>query len=926
MTPPADSATPADPATPVDSAPPADSATPAETPAAGTTPGTPAPDLAPTYPVHWEADVILSDGGTVHLRPSGPADTEALRQMHSRMSDRTKYLRYFTAVSEISNSQLAIFTDVDYDSTAGLVAVLGGDLIAAGTYHRAAGTDAAEVAFVVEDAHQRRGLGSILLEHLAAAAQERGIRRFTAEVLSDNPQMLRIFIDAGYAVTREFSSGVVEVSFEIEPTAASMAVIEGREQRAEARSIQRLLAPTSIAVIGASNDPTKIGHAVLLNLLRGEFTGPVYPVNSESRSVQGVRAYGKVTDIPDPVDLAIVAVPAGTVAEVVEGCRAKGVHALMVVTAGFADADSGGAVAQKHLVAVARAHGMRVLGPNCLGVVNTDPAIHMNATLAPVVPGPGRVGFFCQSGALGIAILAQAANRGLGLSTFVSAGNRADVSGNDMLQFWLGDQRTEVVMLYLESFGNPRKFARLARVLARRKPVIAMKSGRHALVAPGLALSAATISETAVATLFEQSGVIRVNTLNDAFDVASLMSTQPLPTGERVAIVGNSTALGLLALDACLDSGLSVADEVPRDLGVNVSPAELAAAVRETISREDVDAVVVVYVPPVATAGLGHAAALRLAVADATVPVVSTFLAVEGLPEHLAVRGADGSAERGSVPSYSTPERAVGALAYSMRYAAWLRRPSGELVEPVGIEPDRARAIVDRIRADDHTERPLTDTELVEILGCYGLELLPFRTADSAEQAVEAAVALGFPVVLKTFDEQLRHRADQVGVRTGLDSTAAVDAAYRDLAAVGRAVYVQKQANARKSLLPTVFGITADPSFGAIVSFGLGGVATELLDDRVYRAVPLTDVDAADLIGSPRAAPLLTGYRDTDPVDQRALADVALRLSALADDLPEITELQLRPVLVGPDGVGIAGAVGIIGPPTARLDPRRRMR
>ena len=525
------------------------------------------PPGAASYPQHWEADIVLTDGGVAHLRPVSPQDTEALRAMHSRMSERTKYLRYFSVVPQVTPQLLAVFTDVDYVGKVGLVVELGGEIIAAATYHVDGKGTSAEVAFLVEDAHQGRGLGSILLEHLAAAAQERGIPQFTAEVLAENQGMVRVFLDAGYAVQREYDSGVVEVAFDIAPTVASREVTTSREQRAEARSIARLLTPASVAVIGASDEPTKLGHAVLLNLLRGGFTGPVYPVNPDTRSVQGVRAYASVTDIPDPVDLAVVTVPAASVAEVVESCRAKGVHGLVVMTAGFADAGESGASAQRHMVALARANGMRVIGPNCLGLVNTSRAVRLNGTLAPVVPPPGRVGFFCQSGALGIAILADAAGRGLGLSSFVSAGNRADVSGNDLLQYWQSDDRTEVVLLYLESFGNPRKFARLARALARTKPVIAVKSGRHALVSPGLAANATVMSETAVATLFAQSGVIRTASMSEAFDVAQLLATQPVPAGRRVAIVGNSTALGVLALDACVDAGLEVADGAPADLG-----------------------------------------------------------------------------------------------------------------------------------------------------------------------------------------------------------------------------------------------------------------------------------------------------------------------------------------------------------------------
>ena len=890
-------------------------------------------DLAPGYPQHWEADVLLADGGAVHLRPSAATDGPAILAMHDRMSDRTRYLRYFQAVSHISPSQLAVFTDVDYVSAVGLVAELGGQLIAAGSYHRDKNNpDAAEVAFVVEDAQQRRGLGSILLEHLAAAAQERGVKRFTAEVLGENQTMLRVFIDAGYAVTREFSSGVVDLGFDIKPTESSLAVITSREHRAESRSIARLLAPRSVAVIGASNETRKLGHAVLVNLLRAGFTGPVYPVNPETLSVQGVRAYKSVLDIPDPVDIAVVTVPAASVAEVLESCRAKGVHGLVVVTGGFADADplgdaGDGADAQRRMVSMARANGMRVLGPNCLGVVNTDPAVRLNATLAPVVPPPGRVGFFCQSGALGIAILADAASRGLGLSSFVSAGNRADVSGNDLLQFWHSDERTEVVLLYLESFGNPRKFARLARTLARAKPVIAVKSGRHALVSPGLAASTAAVSDTAVATLFAQSGVIRTDTLGEAFDAAQLLAHQPIPRGERVAILGNSTALGVLALDACVEAGLTVVDEVPVDFGVSVSPEELGGAVRIAVGRADVDAVVVVYVPPVAIPGQAHAEALRAAASGSRVPVVSTFLAVDGLADSLTVRGEDGGAARGSVPSFRTPERAVAALAHAVRYGRWLGRPTGKVPALEGVESARARESMALMRLADPRDRDLSDEELVDLLDCYGISIARFESADNRVDVLAAAERVGYPVVLKAYDLSWRHRYDQLGVRLALADADAVAVAYDELAADGMGhVYVQVMAPRDRATVPTVLAITSDPSFGALVSFGIGGVATELLDDLAYQAVPLTDVDAADLIDGPKAAPLLTGYRGAAVVDRSAILDLALRLSALSDDLPEVSQLSLQPVLVGPAGTCITSAAGRIGPPASRPDVRRRLR
>ncbi len=881
------------------------------------------------YPQHWEADVLLADGGVVHLRPSGPADAAEIRAMHGRMSARTLYLRYFSALSEVSDAQVSLFTSVDYCDSAGIVAVLGGNLIAASTYHRnkTGDTESAEVAFLVEDAQQRRGLGAILLEHLAAAAEERGIRRFTAEVLGENTSMMRVFTDAGYSVRREYDSGVVDLIFDIHPTEQSRAVIISREHRAEARSIARLLSPRSIAVIGASTDRSKLGHAVLMNLLSTDFTGPVYPVHPDVRSIRGVRAYGSVTDIPDDVDLAIVTVRAAKVAEVVESCRVKGVHGLVVMTAGFADEGPEGAAAQRHLVSVARAAGMRVLGPNCLGLVNTDPAVRMNATLAPVVPPPGRIGFFCQSGALGIAILADAAARRLGLSTFVSAGNRADVSGNDLLQFWQGDDRTEVVLLYLESFGNPRKFARLARVLARKKPVIAVKSGRHASLSPALAESSQQVSDAAVGSLFAQSGVIRTETLTAAFDVAQLLSTQQVPRGNRIAIIGNSSALGMLAVDAGIDAGLDVVDGAALDMGAAVTASGLAAAVTAAAQREDLDALIVVFAPSIATKGLQHAAALHEAVVKAPIPIVTTFLAVDGLMQHLAVISDDGSAARGSLPSFRTPERAVSALASAVRYGQWLARPPGTVPMLDGIDAAAAREAINAMRAKDgERERATTDTEVVSLLRCYGIELAEFKAIGSVDEALAAAEAMGYPVTLKSFDQSLRHRLDQSGIRLGVESPDHLRRAYDDLLSIaGPWLYVQKQVPREFSEVPTVFRITADPSFGALISFGIGGVATELLDDRAYRAVPLTDTDAADLIAAPRAAPLLNGYRGSRIVPKEPLIELALRLSAMSDDLPELVMLQLQPVLAGPAGLMVTGAIARIGPPSAKPDIRRRL-
>lgn len=904
---------------------------------------TAATESGPGYPRHWEADVVASDGGIVHVRPILPSDADALLRFHQSLSERTRYLRYFGPYPRIPPRDLERFTTVDHRTRVALICLLGDEVIAVGRYEglgpgSEGRVEAAEVAFVARDDHQGRGLGSILLEHLAAAARENGLRRFEAEVLVENHQMVRVFRDAGYQVSRAFAEGVLHLEFDIDPTERSLAVRDSREQRAEARSVHNALHPTSVAVIGASTDPSKIGHAVLANLLRANFTGPVYPVNPDARSVRGVRAYASVTEIPDEVDLAVVAVPAAGIDEVMDSCLEKGVTTLVVVSAGFADVGGSGVVAERRLVSEARAHGMRVIGPNALGVVNNDPAVRLNATLAPDLPGAGRVGFFSQSGALGIAILAAAKERGLGLSTFVSAGNRADLSGNDLLQYWQTDPNTDVVLLYLETFGNPRKFARLARRLARTKPVVAVKSGRNSGPTPALAASAVPIDEASVRALFEQAGVIRVETLTQLFDTALLLAYQPLPVGPRVAVVGNSSALGVLVADALLDGGMELAGP-PVDVGTGAPPEEFAAAVARAIrddppegptdTAEDgpgdaagADALIAVFVPPIAIPGAEYARALREAVAGSHKPVAAVFLAAEGVPAELSVAREDGSPGPGSVPSYPSPERAAAALARVSRYARWRAHPVGEFVSPPGIDAERARAVVGRLGAGQ--SHRLSDAEAVELLACYGVPVTDFRVVSHADAAVAAAEELGFPVAIKALGERWRHRTDLVGVRLDLADPSGVRRAHADLERLtGQGeVYVQRMA---PKGISCVLEIVDDPSFGSLLSFGLSGMATELLGDRAFRVVPVSDQDAAALVRAPRAAPLLAGYRGTEPVDLAALEDLVLRVGRIAEDLPEVRSLALDPVLTSAAGAFVTGARIVLGPPPTRQDsgPRR---
>ncbi|WP_159919544.1 MULTISPECIES: bifunctional GNAT family N-acetyltransferase/acetate--CoA ligase family protein [Nocardia] len=879
-----------------------------------------APATPPLPPQHWFADVLASDGGVVRLRPITPDDSDRLQEFHSALSDRTRYLRYFGPYPRISPRDLYRTTHVDYHDRVGLVLELGEAIVAVGRYEllERNGPRAAEVAFVVADGHQGRGLGSILLEHLAGAAAENKIETFVAEVLAENTVMVTVFRDAGYQVERSRDGSVLHLEFAIDPTEALLSVRDSRERASEARSVGNLLAPRSVAVIGATPATGRVGGAVLSNLLSGLFQGPVFPVNPNRRSVRGVRAYATVREIPDEVDLAVVAVPPTAIGSVLDDCMAKGVKGLVVLTAGFGETGADGLAAERELVAAARGHGMRVVGPSALGIANTDPAVALNATLATVLPGRGRIGFFCQSGPLGAAILGEAAARNLGLSTFVSAGNRADVSGNDLLQYWDSDPDTDVVLLYLESFGNPRKFSRIARRVARTKPIVAVSSGRS------VAQPAGDMDRSIVRDLFAQAGIVQVDSISELFDCAALLGYQPLPRGSRLAVVGNSTALNWLALDAARGEGLEVGD--PVNLGPQATPGAYLDALVAALRSDETDAVIVVFAPPVPLPTAGFADAIRAAAAavpDAQKPILTTFVAEQGIPNLLAVRGPAATAVHGSIPSYPDPERAARALARVRRYAEWRTRPVSPVVRPPGIDTDRARQLVADWMAGSGGRR-LTDLETVELLACYGISVVEFREVRTAEEAVAAAEELGYPVAAKATGELWRRRPDLTGVRLDLWRPEAVRQGYADLAELcgDPVLHIQKMATKG---VGCILRVQDDPSFGSVIEFGLSGLIIELLGDRAYRALPLTADEAMALIDAPRAAPLLSGTPASPRVDKAALAELAQRISALFDDLPEMRELSFDPVLASPTSAEILYARGRIGPEPSRFDtgPRR---
>ncbi|MDQ1617452.1 MAG: hypothetical protein QOE19_21 [Actinomycetota bacterium] len=862
---------------------------------------------------------MLRDGGTAHLRPIRPEDADGLRRFHSRLSDETIYFRFFSLLRELSDKDVAKFTVVDHVDRVALIATVGDEMVGVVRYERIT-PDEAEVAFNIEDAYQGRGVGSVFLEHIAAAARERGVTRFVADVLPNNRRMLRVFQDAGYVVGHAMEDGVVRLEFGLEPTENSLAVTFDREHRAEAASVSRLLRPSSVAVVGASRSPHSVGRTVLEHIRAGGFTGTVHAVNPHADAVGGVPSYGSVTDVPTDVDLAVIAVPADQVEQVVTDCGRKGVRGLVVVSSGFAETGEEGRERQQRLVRLARGAGMRVVGPASFGIVATDPEVSLNASLSPVMPPRGRVGFFSQSGALGIALLDNVVRRGLGISQFVSAGNRVDVSGNDLMQFWEDDEQTDAVMLYLESLGNPRKFSRVARRLSRRKPVIVVKSGRRARGGPphGHDVRESTAPAAAVDALFARAGVIRVDTIHAMFDVGALVAHQPLPAGRRVAILGNSDALAVLAADACDEVGLELAGP-PRQLGPLATGADFAAALDEVFASDDVDSVVALFIPPLVARDEEVAGVLAKAAQQADKTVVATFLGVRGVPE--ALRSSDG---KGSVPSYHTPEDAVRSLAAATDYAQWRRTPAGNAVEPAGLDVRGAREVVSRAMQGlgDGEARDLDQDTLRSLLACYGVELWESRPAATVDAAVAAAEALDYPVALKTVAPHLRHRGDQGGVRLNVDHEPELRAAYAAMAArlgPGSATHFVVQRMASTGVACVISSVE-DPLFGPVVSFGLGGVATELLDDWSYGIPPLTDSDLHDLVRSVRAAPLLFGHRGSEPVDTAQLEDLLARVARLADDLPEVAGLELNPVLVGVHGCSVLAGSARLARPRVRTD------
>jgi len=860
---------------------------------------------------------LLTDGTTVLIRAARPADAEAVRAMHAALSPDNLYLRFFSLSPHNAETEASRVCREPGPDHAALLAWLGDRLVGVASYEPAKpGT--AEVAFAVPDDMHGRGIATLLLEHLVSAARERGLRAFTAEALRENQPMLGVFAAAGLPVHQHVTEGVVELTFPI-PAGDDDRALDGyldtvaaRESRADVASLQHLLRPGSVAVIGASRRRGTVGREILHNIVTGGFAGPVYPVNPRASSMEGLHCLGSVEDLPEHLDLAVVAVPAAAVVEVAERCGRRGVRSLVVITSGLG-------ASGPDLLAVCRRYGMRLVGPNCFGVAL--PPLGLDATFAANHPAPGAAGLVVQSGGIGISLLEHLSKLGIGVSSFASVGDKYDVSSNDMLTWWEQDGQTKLAVLYVESFGSPRKFARTARRVGQRMPVLTVVGGRSAAgqVAAASHTAAAATPLVTQEALFGQAGIIAVPGLGELVEVAALLAAQPLPAGERVAIVTNAGGAGVLAADACGDHGLQVpvlsaatrrrlAGLLPPGAAVR-NPVDTTAAVTqeafraglEAVAADDgIDAVLAVTVPT-AIADLTEAVrASRVAKTLAAAALdqqetVRLLLREHSQDVRLAVPAA--------VPAYAFPEGAARALGQATRYRAWRDRRHGQVPELNGLRTEDARAQVTAFLRANLEGGWLPQQAARDLLGCYQIPLVPTRTAIDEEGAVQAAAGFGGPVVLKAEAADLVHKTEAGAVKLGLHGEAEVRAAYEELSGAFGArltgVLVQPMLSGGVEVL---VGVVQEPVFGPLVVFGLGGVATEVLGDHAARLTPLTDADADDLIHSVHAAPLLFGHRGAQSVDTTALADVLLRVSRLASDLPEVAELDLNPVVATAGG------------------------
>jgi acetyl coenzyme A synthetase (ADP forming)-like protein len=883
------------------------------------------------YPAQYETEALLRDGSRILLRPIKRADVDRWLAFISRLSQRSLYLR-FHYTPKLGREDAIRFCSVDYNNAFAFVAeTLRGqqrEIIAIGRYYRIPNKSSAEVAFVIEDAYQGKGIGTKLVEWLANVARDNGITTFEAAVLAENKGMMTVFKDYGFHVSSEYEGNVYRVTFPIARTKLVTKKEEERERDSTVASMRSLLYPRSVAVIGASRDPGTIGQLLFKCVMQSGFSGVVYPVNPNAESIMAVRSYPSVLDIAGPVDLAVVAVPARLVIKVTDECGRKGVHSIVVVSDGFSERGGEGTHREEELRDNALGHGMRLVGPNCMGVINTDPTVNLNASFSQIYPPQGNVAFLTQSGALGLSILEYASNLNMGISTFASVGNRADVSPNDLLLYWEQDAATRIILLYLESFGNPRQFARIARRTSAAKPIVAVKGGSSVAGSRAASSHTGALATPQIASdaLFRQAGIIRVGTLEELFNVATLLSNQPVPAGRRVAIITNGGGPGIIAADACEQQGLAlpelspevieqlkrvvkreIAFRNPLDLTAGASGEEFEAVLNIVAEHKAFDAALAIFIPPTIVDQRGVEEAMRR-VAPVfqrhRKPLLACFMGQRGFKAKLGTAGK-------FVPCYPFPEEAIAALARAAEYSDWLKRPKGSIPRIQGLKREQAQELIESAMTSS-SQRPLwlSAGAIADLLACYGIRITETRMAKTPAEAAAAAKQLGFPVVVKLASSTLVHKTDVGGVALDIQSEKAVEQAFNDmkarLAGMGReaemeGVIVQRMVPGGQEV---IVGVTQDPSFGPLIMFGLGGIYAELLKDVAVKLHPLTDTDARELIGTIKMAKLFEGFRGAAPSDTAALEDLLLRLSALVEDIPQITELDLNPVKVMGKGEG----------------------
>ena len=874
------------------------------------------------------AYALLTDGTTIEIRPARPGDFDAVRDMHAKMSPENLYLRFFGVSRSAAEGEARRVCREPAPDHGALLALLEGQVVGCGSYEVAGdGSRSAEVAMAVADEMHRRGVGTLLLEHLVSLARGQGVRTFVAQTLSENALMMQVFADAGLRARRALVDGVYEVSFPL-PTGEGDAdlgsyrdAVAERERSADVASLRHVLTPASVAVIGASRRPGSVGRAILQNIIDGGFPGPVYAVNPGAAELDGVPCVPSAAALPEQVDLAVIAAPTAAVLGVAEDCGRRGVKALVVTTSGLDRA------ARVELLGICRRHGMRLVGPTCFGVANT--AISLDATFAARHPRPGMAGLALQSGGVGVVLLEHLSRLGVGISSFVSLGDKDDVSGDDMLLWWKSDAATKLALLYLDSFGNPRKFARTARAVGRTMPILTVNVGRSAAGRRLAAIRAApaAIPQLTRQALFEQAGVIATANFGELLDAAALVASQPMPVGRRVGVVSNTRGGGVLAADACGDAGLQVArltgqtQQALRGLlpsyAAVAGPVDTTAVVAPGLFRRclelvgadpGVDAVLALMATTATSDLVPEVRAARL-----PVPIAAAVMdQVEG------VRLLPGSGEDSpAVPAYAYPESAARALGHAARYGAWRATPPGSVPVLEGLLQDKARELVASFLAGTPGGGWLPHEQTVQLLGCYGVPVADSIAVTTEEGATAAAARFGGPVAVKADVPGLVRRSDAGAVLLDLHGADEVRRGFRSL----RETFGDRLAGA--SVQPMITGgvkvkisVLEEQVFGPLVLFGLAGATADVLADRAARLAPLTDSDAENLIRSVRAAPLLLGRSGVPAADLASLRGILLRVSQLADDLPHVAELELSPVVARPDGaLAVGGRVRIQAEP-----------